>query len=671
MTKAANFIATVTDVNSEFSPKGTPIANSSRGVIKDQTGQTAGSVGVFNNWYVNETAEPIASYTNARLPRWQDLLSACPTCTYLTQIGTTTNCSGSTATKNIVINSQCNNSEARLAAVGNGAVTTGWANVIAGSAVYSFPSTTVGTYRVEVRPKSPTTTCPSQFSGNFNVCCNTSPTWVNTGGQYCDGCAIKQLQTDTNFCSSSFNQTQIIIISPSSSTCGTWGPQTQYCVNYGVFPFQLRTRETNTCGQTRNDSFVANLSPTCGYSCSYWGLSISFSVYYCDGSTNGSGIVSVNANANNGSFEVRLVSVGSGVTTGWSSFNTFNGVVDGVYYAQIRSTSDTNCIVGTQDEITIACCSTVPNWQNNGAAYCDNCVSKQPQIDNGPCSPTSGQTRVIDGGSACNTAQNWVNTGNYNCYGTCDKYNIEIQNNPCASGFNTTRQGSINQSYSTFCGGCCGQSTLANWVNSGSYNCYGSCTKYNVEVDNNGCSPTYNQTRQGSAVEFNSGFCGGCCGATPSANWVNNGATFCDGCYLQQPQIDDNSCSSTYQQTRNVDLGVNTSCGTWIQSFYCIGFDKWSKETNSCTGNVRNETLVEVNSSYCGYSNCTTWNIIAYDPDTFVYVEWTGCGGGSSSTSFYSEFGGVVGSVCAQNGTTPNITSGNGAASNTGTMCSS
>jgi hypothetical protein len=671
MTKATNFLATVTDVNSEFTAKGAAIPNSNRCVIKNETGQSAGSVGAVNNWFLDETAEPLASYTNSRLPRWQDLIPACPTCAYGTQIGTTTNCSGSTATKNVVINSSCGNSEARLVAVGNGAITTGWLNVISGSAIYSFTSTTVGTYRVEVRPKSTTTVCPSQFSGNFNVCCNTSATWVNTGGQYCDGCAIKQLQIDTNFCSSSYNQTRVITISNSDASCGTWGPQTQYCANPGVFPFALRTRETNTCGQTRNDSLVANLSPTCGYSCSYWGLSISFSVYYCDGSSSNSGVVSVNANANNGSFEVRLVSVGSGVTTGWSSFNTFTGVADGVYYAQIRSTSDNNCIVSTQDEITIACCSTTPNWVPNGAAYCDNCVSKQPEIDNNSCSPSYNQTRVVNGGSACNTTQNWVNTGNFNCYGTCNKYNVEIQNNPCASGYNTTRQGSVVQFGSTFCGGCCGQSTAANWVNSGSYDCYGSCTKYNVEVDNNGCSPTYNQTRQGSAVEFNSSFCGGCCGASPSANWVNNGATFCDGCYLQQPQIDNNVCSSTYGDTRNVDLGVNTACGTWIQSFYCIGFDKWSKETNSCTGNIRNETLVEVNSSYCGYSNCTTWNIIAYDPDTFVYVEWTGCGGGPSSTSFYSEFGGVVGSVCAQNGTTPNITSGNGAASNTGTMCSS
>jgi hypothetical protein len=534
--------------------------------------------------------------------------------------------------------------------VGNGAVTTGWLNVISGGAIYSFTNTTIGTYRVEVRPKSAVTTCPSQFSGNFNVCCNTSATWVNTGSQYCDVCAIKQLQTDTNFCSSTYNTTRVITVSASDASCGTWGPQTQYCANPGVFPFQLRTRETNTCGQTRNDSFVANLSPTCGYSCSYWGLSISFSVYYCDGSSSNSGVVSVNANANNGSFEVRLVSVGSGVTTAWNSFNTFTGVVDGVYYAQIRSTSDNNCIVGTQDEITIACCSTIPNWVPNGAAYCDNCVSKQPEIDNNPCSPSYNQTRVVNGGSACNTTQNWVNTGNYNCYGTCNKYNVEIQNNPCASGYNTTRQGSVVQFGSTFCGGCCGQSTAANWVNSGSYNCYGSCTKYNVEVDNNGCSPTYNQTRQGSSVEFNSTFCGGCCGVSPSANWVNNGATFCDGCYLQQPQIDNNVCSITYGDTRNVDLGVNTACGIWVQSFYCIGYDKWSKETNNCTGNIRNNYEVEVNSPYCGYVPpvvCKTYQIVAIDPDQYVDGVYTNCAGFGDSFSFYGGPG-TVGYICAR-----------------------
>jgi hypothetical protein len=315
------------------------------------------------------------------------------------------------------------------------------------------------------------------------------------------------------------------------------------------------------------------------------------------------------------------------------------------------------------------CCgqSTTPNWVDNGAAYCDSCVSKQPQIDNNPCSSSYNQTRVINAGSACNTTQNWVNSGNYNCYGTCNKYNVEVQNNPCASGYNTTRQGSVAEFNSTFCGGCCGQSTAANWVNSGSYNCYGSCTKYNVEVDNNGCSPTYNQTRQGSAVEFNSSFCGGCCGSSPSANWVNNGSTYCDGCYLQQPQIDDNPCSSTYGDTRNVDLGVNTACGAWVQSFYCVGYDKWSKETNTCTGSIRDQYLVEVNSAYCGYvppPACRTYQIVGDYTDESVNGIYTNCSGGSDSFSFFGGPG-TVGYICALAGSVY-VTSGNGSANDVG-----
>lgn len=816
MTKATNFLATVTDVNSEFPAKGAAIPNSNRCVIKDQTGQTLGSIGATNNWYVDQSANPFASYTNPRLPRWQDLVQTttttttqacvplvynapggysisgptsavvgtfgsgpyytytficsstipadypvtmaiqqagpviinypgspltsntivwnapgvlapgyydtrqvymqavpgywrvgvqnactdtlgdpdyffitaeatttttststtststttttttlCPTCTYGISVGTTTSCSGGTATQNISINSSCGNSEARLIAIGNGAVTTGWVNVNFGVAIYSFTNVPVGTYKVEIRPKSAVTTCPSQFAPNpdgFNVCCNTSATWTNTGSQYCDGCAIKQLQTDTNFCSSTYNTTRVITISASDASCGTWGPQTQYCPNYGVYPFQLRTHEVNSCGQTRNDSVVANLSPTCGYGCGYWGLSVTFSGYFCNSNTNGSGVVTINPGYAHGSYEARLVSTGAGVTTAWLAASTFTGVYDGTYYAEIRSTSDNGCTASTvgtgQSYQTVACCSTTPDWQNNGSIFCSGCNRYQPQIDNGPCSPTAGQTRNVNLGVS-NDCGSW-NTSYY-CSG-CAYYSKET--NSCTGDI---RNVTLISGNSTNCGGCCGQSTAANWVNSGSYNCYGSCTKYNVEVDNNPCSPTYNQTQQGSVAEYNSSYCGGCCGTSPSANWVNNGSTYCDGCYLQQPQIDNNPCSSTYGDTRNVDLGVNTACGTWVQSFYCVGYDKWSKETNSCTGNVRNEFLVEVNSAYCGYvppPTCRTYQIVGYNTDESVNGVYTNCAGFPDSFSFFGGPG-TVGYVCAQTSTVY-ITSGNGGAVDVG-----
>jgi len=74
MTKQTNYIATVTDANSEFPPKGQAIPNSNRGLITATSGQREGSVGAKDSWYIDTNAQPLASYPNNRLPRWQDLI---------------------------------------------------------------------------------------------------------------------------------------------------------------------------------------------------------------------------------------------------------------------------------------------------------------------------------------------------------------------------------------------------------------------------------------------------------------------------------------------------------------------------------------------------------------------------------------------------------------------
>jgi hypothetical protein len=167
--------------------------------------------------------------------------------------------------------------------------------------------------------------------------------------------------------------------------------------------------------------------------------------------------------------------------------------------------------------------------------------------------------------------------------------------------------------------------------------------------------------------------CSEACGAFVAPIWSPFTAPYCEGCTQYQDEVQTNTCcvDPPSGSERTVPLGTSSECGTNNIEYYCVGFDKWSRLRNSCTNNTCCDTLVETNSPYCGYTNCSTWNIIAYNSGEFVNVEWTACGGGPSSTSFYSEFGGVVGSVCAQNGTTPSITSGNGAANNTGNVCSS
>jgi hypothetical protein len=74
MTKQTNYVATVTDANSVFPPKGEAIPNSDRGLITATAGQTQGSVGAKDSWFIDTNAEPLASYPNNRLPRWQDLI---------------------------------------------------------------------------------------------------------------------------------------------------------------------------------------------------------------------------------------------------------------------------------------------------------------------------------------------------------------------------------------------------------------------------------------------------------------------------------------------------------------------------------------------------------------------------------------------------------------------
>jgi hypothetical protein len=369
------------------------------------------------------------------------------------------------------------------------------------------------------------------------------------------------------------------------------------------------------------------------------------------------------------------------------------------------------------------CCTSAAHWVPIGYSCYGTCNKYETVYDDNPCSPTFGTTKqgdavqynssycYVPGGAfqCCGqpTGPVWANNGDTNCFGSCTLYQPQINTNPCYTGSPQTQNNPLGtsdscgtwvgapyckgtnnceewyketnsctgnvrndhlvNSNSTYCGGCCGQSTTPNWQNSG-WGCYGTCNKYNIEQDLNSCSPTYGNQRQGSLIQSNSTDCNGCCGISPAANWVDTAPAACNACHLVQPQIDNNVCSATYGDTRDADLGLNSDCGGWPTVYYCVGYDKWSKEVNICTGAIRNETLVESNSPYCGYHPCTTWDISAYDADTYVSGTYTNCAGFSDSFSFYSAFGGYAGSICVRNGTSPSVSGGG--ASDTGNVCS-
>ena len=603
MTKQTNYIVTVTDVNQMLPPITTNPTNSNRAVIKDEVGQTAGSVGVVNNWQVDTTAVPFNSYTSNRLPRFQDLVYEIYYCGDPTVINGYDGLDfylypnvtvDSSVTTQVYFNWTSYDRPNRFDVYDSVGLryTTGWV----GQATY-----------------------PGPWGSSLNTATTGSQlfTWLSTSGRYV---SVAAGPADPSAPISDTNTWNLTCITPTTTTTTSTTSTTTTMVPYQSYDLYY------PCGTTipadQRAAYTGNQSP------GEIILGSNNLCYTIVGPTIAGPpqitIVSEHSTCQDceASRATTTTTTTCNPTPNWQNTGIYNCYSTcNLYYEQqdINPCSPTygqtrqGPLYQTDSTSCGGCCGqpTTPTWVSNGAAYCDSCVSKQPQIDNGPCSPTSGQTRVINSGSACNTTQSWVNSGSYNCYSTCNKYNVEIQNNPCASGYNTTRQGSLVESNSTFCGGCCGQSTAATWVNTGSYSCYSTCNKYNVEQDNNICSPTYGQTQQGTLVESNSTFCGGCCGVSPAANWVNNGATFCTGCTLYQPQIDNNVCSSTYGNTRNVNLGTNDSCGSWPTAYYCIGCAYYSHEVNSCTGNVRNTILISSDSTSCGgccgQSTAATW----------------------------------------------------------------
>jgi hypothetical protein len=299
--------------------------------------------------------------------------------------------------------------------------------------------------------------------------------------------------------------------------------------------------------------------------------------------------------------------------------------------------------------------NTAANWVNNGSIFCSGCDRYQPEIDNNTCSSTYNNTRnslLASNTSLCggccgqSTAANWTNNGSIFC-SSCNQYQPQIDSNSCSATSGQTRNLQLNTN-SVDCGGCCGQDTSANWTGQGYDTCV-DCNYYAVSKDTNPCSSTYNNYRVNGVNVGGGPPSGAPCNDTP--NWQNTGDQYCAGCNLVQNQNDTNTCTNS--GTRTVTVTSNAaSCGSWNLEYYCSGYDKYSRERNSCSNATRSDTLVESNSAYCGYTTCTQYEMQNYNGYGISdYVEWTPCGGGVASI-YISDGSSYI--ICFQNGT--NIT---------------
>jgi len=171
---------------------------------------------------------------------------------------------------------------------------------------------------------------------------------------------------------------------------------------------------------------------------------------------------------------------------------------------------------------------------------CDNTAPPTPTPTSTPV-PTATPDQTPD----------WQNLGTTNCYGTCNTYHVQYDFNSDSPSYGSTRQGGLITENSTECEGCCGQSTAADWtIIFGSFDCSG-CDKYYEETDLNSCSTTYGSIRRsGLIAESNSTYCEGCCGQSTTQNWVNNGNYRCVGVDRYYEQVQNNSCATQHNETR-------------------------------------------------------------------------------------------------------------------------
>jgi hypothetical protein len=213
-------------------------------------------------------------------------------------------------------------------------------------------------------------------------------------------------------------------------------------------------------------------------------------------------------------------------------------------------------------------CNYTANWQSTGASRCYQCVSQIQQQDVNPCSTSYTEYRWISGGSACNYNQTWtVVFGSYTCSG-CNKYYVEQQTNPCASQYGQTRQGGLAESNSTYCGGCCGQVTTANYsIPDGTYwTCSNGTTTPNTIYRNSNVCFTGNQwyllgTTYATKPPTNT---------EPSVapDWQQYASNYCSGTTLYQPQKQMNPCGVNYLGVRDqpIEYNSNTCAEVYVLS---------------------------------------------------------------------------------------------------------
>jgi hypothetical protein len=310
-------------------------------------------------------------------------------------------------------------------------------------------------------------------------------------------------------------------------------------------------------------------------------------------------------------------------------------------------------------------------WFDLGTGYCDI------NLGTGICTSYKNQQngcgsgRSVIGGSYCDTTPNYnTSIGTY-CE-NCNNYNVLQNSNPCFTG---NQYYANNTSYATnpSNGGC---NYNANWVNNGNTFC-SNCDVYQPKIDNNPCSTTYNNTYN-ELVTSNSTTCGECCGQSTEADYYIEVGIYCLDCNQYGVYQNRNTCFQG-NQFSIPSLGQtyqdNPSNGN------CNYNANWEYYSQICNGTTLEVTQVDTNpcsSTYGQFQTIITPNstTCGYSPCSCYTIAtndstitYTYGRCGSTQNVTTTLNGGQSISVCSRY--TPTISSGVGSVDGGSVGCSS
>jgi hypothetical protein len=371
--------------------------------------------------------------------------------------------------------------------------------------------------------------------------CSTSPTWTSQSYNTCSSCGTYLVYRNTNACSTTYNNYQVNGVdvgatAPVSGSCDVTPDFVSQayntcvdCVTYLVY------RDTKLCSPTYgnyrvNGVNVGNTAPVSG-SCNTSPIYTNQFYYTC--SSCGTYLVYRDTNVcseTEGIYRVNGVDVG------------YTAPTDGA-------------------------CNTTANWVSQAYNTCVSCVNYLVYRDTNPCSATYNNYRVngINVGNTapasgnCNTTASWTSQS-YNTCVSCVNYLVYRDTNPCSATYNNYQVNGVNVGNTAPTNGNCNTSAVYNSNIGLLYVCSsGSVFSYAVYQNTNPCFTGNQYFTNGSSYATNPS------NSAPNTtqNWVANGAQYCSGFDLYEPQIQTNECATGYNTTRNFLIQANScTCNT-------------------------------------------------------------------------------------------------------------